>query len=165
MYDSTENLICTCIFGQSIQLFSNMSRLQQDIDDLDRMVDTGAQKDAIRSQIRLISREVSALEIDFTHLAENLENLQATQIQQSVSAPVDAFEHRRGLFYKTGDPIPFCPHCFEADDRKIHLSGPVPMMDESIEYWECYTCDHDYHAKQGGIFLASQARPGRRRRK
>ena len=46
-----------------------MKALQEDIDDLDRMVDTGAQKDAIRSQIRLISREVAALETDYARLA------------------------------------------------------------------------------------------------
>jgi hypothetical protein len=39
-----------------------MTRLQQDIDHLDRLVDGNAAKDEIRSQIRLISREVAALE-------------------------------------------------------------------------------------------------------
>jgi hypothetical protein len=39
-----------------------MSSLQQDINDLDRLVDGNAAKDEIRSQIRLISREVAALE-------------------------------------------------------------------------------------------------------
>jgi hypothetical protein len=48
-----------------------MQTLQDDIGDLDRMVDTGAQKDAIRSQIRLIAREVSALETDYASLAGN----------------------------------------------------------------------------------------------
>jgi hypothetical protein len=43
-----------------------MKTLQEDIDDLDRMVDTDAKKDAIRSQIRLIAREVAALEADYT---------------------------------------------------------------------------------------------------
>ena len=37
-----------------------MKTLFEDIDDLDRMVDTGAAKDAVRSQIRLIAREVAA---------------------------------------------------------------------------------------------------------
>jgi len=41
-----------------------MKTLQEDIDDLDRMVDRGAAKDAIRSQIRLISREVAALQAE-----------------------------------------------------------------------------------------------------
>ena len=47
-----------------------MKTLQEDIDDIDRMVDTGAQKDAIRSQIRLVSREVAALEADYARLAQ-----------------------------------------------------------------------------------------------
>jgi hypothetical protein len=53
-----------------------MPTLQADIDDLDRMVDTGAQKDAIRSQIRLIAREVAALEADYANLAQAHANLQ-----------------------------------------------------------------------------------------
>ena len=47
-----------------------MKTLQDDIDDLDRMVDTGAAKDAIRSQIRLISREVAALQARNAGLVE-----------------------------------------------------------------------------------------------
>ena len=42
-----------------------MSKLQDDIDDLDRMVDGNAAKHEIRSQIRLVSREVAALEAAF----------------------------------------------------------------------------------------------------
>lgn len=53
-----------------------MNTLQEDIDDLDRMVDTDAQKDAIRSQIRLISREVSALQADHAQLVDRHANLQ-----------------------------------------------------------------------------------------
>jgi hypothetical protein len=45
-----------------------MPNLRQDIDDLDRMVDTGATKDAVRSQIRLIDREVVALQSDHASL-------------------------------------------------------------------------------------------------
>jgi hypothetical protein len=48
-----------------------MKTLQEDIDDIDRMVDTGAQKDEIRSQIRLVAREVAALEADYSSLAES----------------------------------------------------------------------------------------------
>jgi hypothetical protein len=47
-----------------------MNTLQQDIEDLDRMVDGGADKDKIRSQIRLIAREVAALETDYASLAQ-----------------------------------------------------------------------------------------------
>lgn len=50
--------------------------LQEDIDDLDRMVDTDAAKDAIRSQIRLIGREIAALEADYSQLADSHSKLQ-----------------------------------------------------------------------------------------
>ena len=140
----------------------NMASLPQDIDDLDRMVDTGAQKDAIRSQIRLIGREVAALEADYSRLAEDHEKLKAAQAIPSPAAPSDGFEFRRGLYYKAGDPIPFCPHCWEASSRRIHLSGPIEMMNREIEYWECHTCDKDYDAKADENFRARPARPGRR---
>jgi len=48
-----------------------MKTLQEDIDDLDRMVDTGAAKDAIRSQIRLVAREIAALQADYDGLASS----------------------------------------------------------------------------------------------
>jgi len=55
-----------------------MKTLQEDIDDLDRMIDTGAAKDAIRSQIRLIAREVAALEANNMSLLEAHATLQQT---------------------------------------------------------------------------------------
>lgn len=58
----------------------NMTRLIEDIDDLDRMVDRNAQKDAIRAQIRLVGREVAALEADHARLAEDHEKLQAAHL-------------------------------------------------------------------------------------
>ena len=47
-----------------------MKTIHEDIDDLDRMVDTDAPKHAVRSQIRLIAREGAALEADYSRLAE-----------------------------------------------------------------------------------------------
>ena len=54
-----------------------MIALQKDIDDLDRMVDAGASKDAVRSQIRLIAREVATLEADYSSLAQTHQTLYA----------------------------------------------------------------------------------------
>ena len=50
-----------------------MKTLQEDIDDLDRMVDNNAAKDAVRSQIRLLAREVAALEAAYGHLSSEHE--------------------------------------------------------------------------------------------
>ena len=48
-----------------------MQTLQNDLDNLDRMVDGGSAKDEIRSQVRLMSREVAALETDYSRLAQD----------------------------------------------------------------------------------------------
>jgi hypothetical protein len=127
-----------------------MNRLHQDIDELDRMVDTDAPKDAIRSQIRLIGREVAALETDYASLSEQHAQLQAAQAPPIADPPL---EHRRGLYYAASDPIPFCPHCWEAWHRRIHLSGPVPLFDSAMERWDCYTCQTTYAAKPDENFL------------
>lgn len=47
-----------------------MRALQDDIDDLDRMIENGSPKHEIRSQIRLIAREVASLQERYSHLAE-----------------------------------------------------------------------------------------------
>jgi hypothetical protein len=62
-----------------------MKTLQDDIDDLDRMVDTGAAKDAIRSQIRPIAREVAALHADNATLAQAHSELHAG-LEERISA-------------------------------------------------------------------------------
>jgi cytidylate kinase len=54
-----------------------MKTLLEDMDDLDRMVDTGAPKDAVRSQIRLVAREVAALQTDYSGLEQLYSDLHA----------------------------------------------------------------------------------------
>jgi transposase len=82
-----------------------MSRLQQDIDDLDRMVDGNAAKDEIRSQIRLISRGVAALEAaDYERLEQIARFSETNYIRHlterhdmSVSQLVSAFENAKSI--------------------------------------------------------------------
>ena len=144
-----------------------MASLEQDLDDLDRMVDTGAPKDAIRSQIRLITREVATLQTELARTVEDHQKLQAEHAKlkatQVIPAPTDKLQFRRGLYYQGADPIPFCPQCWESSNKKIHLSGPIEMMNPEVEYWECHICNHDYSAKGGENFLARTARPLSRR--
>jgi hypothetical protein len=49
-----------------------MRTLLDDVDDLDRMVDSGAEAEKILSQIRFIAREVAELEADYSALAQTL---------------------------------------------------------------------------------------------
>ncbi len=63
-----------------------MKTLQDHLDDLDRMVDTGhATKDAVRSQIAFIGREIAALQADYARLAQTLAKLQEahTKLQEA----------------------------------------------------------------------------------
>lgn len=138
-----------------------MNRLQQDIDELDRMVDTDAAKEAIRSQIRLIGREVAALESDYASLADKCAQLQAAQTASGTTEPL--LQHKRGLYFATEDPVPFCPHCLEAWHRRIHLSGPVPLFEAENERYDCHTCGMHYVAKPNENFLAVHPDSGRRK--
>jgi len=54
-----------------------MITLKDDIENLDRMIDGDTPKDKIRSQIRLIAREVAALEADYAGLAQAHSELQS----------------------------------------------------------------------------------------
>ena len=69
-----------------------MRTIHEDLDDLDRMVDGDAPKDKIRSQIRLISREVATLEADYARLAQALEesNAALAELQKEHSEFKDA---------------------------------------------------------------------------
>lgn len=124
-----------------------MSRFPQDFDDLERLIDGNAAKDEIRSQLRFIAREVAALEADYARAVEEHQQFQLSQSQPSL-------EHTRGVYYASGDPVPFCPHCYESGTgERIHLSGPVPLFDSTMERWDCYTCNTTYAAKRGENFL------------
>jgi len=54
-----------------------MRTLLEHIDDLDRLVDNGADKPKIRSQIAFIGREVAALQADYGNLSEAFQKLTA----------------------------------------------------------------------------------------
>jgi chromosome segregation ATPase len=85
-------------------------RLHQDIDDLDRMVDGNSAKDEIRSQIRLVAREVASLEADYTRLAQahsNLikehEELKATHLELQNSKKAESSAGMKATFKKYQD--------------------------------------------------------------
>jgi hypothetical protein len=76
-----------------------MRTLQEHLDDLDRMVDSGTSVAKIRSQIAFIGREVAALQADYANLADNHVKLQdensrlkPSQTPSPVDVPVDLSE-------------------------------------------------------------------------
>jgi hypothetical protein len=93
-----------------------MTRLQDDIDALDRMVDGGSPKDAIRSQIRLIEGQVTALEADYARLSGDHTELQAahTKLQAAQQTPPAEV------------PAEVCPFCRKRTAQLIQIK-PSPI--------------------------------------
>jgi len=121
-----------------------MSRISKDFDELERLIDENAEKDDIKSQLRFIATEVATLEAQYATLEQEHAELQAAH----------ALEHRRGVYYARGDPIPFCPNCYEASaGKRIHLYGPVAMMDPAAQGWDCYACNTAYTAEPNRNFV------------
>ena len=129
-----------------------MTRILQDLDDLDRLVDGGAAKDEVRSQIRVIQTQVAMLQAEFATLAQEHQRLQLAQ-----SLP--PLQHVRGVYYMSGDPVPFCPRCYEIQQKRIHLFGPIELMNSSVERWDCHACNKYYAANPEENFTPGQIRP------
>lgn len=70
--------------------------IHDDLDHLDRLVDGGAAKDEIRSQIRLIAREIAALEADLTAFAQGHAQLKEehAQLQQAHTKLIEEKKNR-----------------------------------------------------------------------
>jgi hypothetical protein len=117
-----------------------MSRISQDLQELERMIDDG-ETDKIKSQLRFIAEQVSTLEAQYASLEQENADFQAAHAEPTM-------QHRRGLYYASGDPIPFCPRCYEAQTPAgVHLFGPVPRWANTTgERWECHTCNTAYVA-------------------
>ena len=127
----------------------DMSRISQDFDELERLINENAEKDDIKSQLRFVVGQVATLEAQYATLEQEHAKLQAAH----------ALEHRRGVYYASGDPVPFCPNCYEASaGKRIHLYGPVPLMGAKAERWDCYTCNTAYAAKPGENFMPHKKR-------
>jgi hypothetical protein len=135
-----------------------MASLQQDIDDLDRMVDTGAQKDAIRSQIRLISREVAALEADYASLAEHHTKLKAAQIPPSVGAPPEVLDKTAEMILVI---IADTPGKFEQSQIIRQLRLEPAKGDYYFDQLEKQKFIHPVHARMGGSWIYEALPAGR----
>ena len=74
-----------------------MQSIHQDLDDLDRLVANGAAVDQIRSQIRLISREASAIQEYHARLAEERAALESQNASLASELSEIKAKNQRGL--------------------------------------------------------------------
>ena len=58
-----------------------------------------------------------------------------------------ALSHHKQLYFSEGDPIPYCPRCWETNDKLIHLFRSRGQYAAGVHGWECHTCLYDYFTK------------------
>lgn len=65
------------------------------------------------------------------------------EIEKAIEQEQD-MEFRMPFYYKGEDPHPFCPKCWEANRKAIHLKGPIndQMMGTS---YHCYECKNTFY--------------------
>ena len=52
-------------------------------------------------------------------------------------------EYKQPFYYGPGDPIPYCPICWESDRKKIHLNGPHDIPGEQ-PFYKCLKCNNNF---------------------
>ena len=62
---------------------------------------------------------------------------------QEVNAKKKNFVFRERFYWKNGDDRPFCPKCWEKDEKQIHLSGPRKYYKRTRHY--CEVCQTSYY--------------------
>ncbi len=97
-----------------------------------------------------IASSVADLSLELANA--NLQLAEVVNENAELRAELDALKRRAeavenlefqedGYYYKAGDEIPFCPHCYEAENRAIHLSKS-PAVSSFV--YSCQTCGNDY---------------------
>lgn len=84
-----------------------------------------------------LEEEVLALNRDNRNLSDQVSNL-----QQKLSFS-SKLTHKPPLYYAENDPAPFCPRCWENDQKPIHLVGQNNQYD-------CPLCLHYYWREAHG---------------
>ena len=88
--------------------------------------------------IELYKKMVDLQSKIFELTQENLATKEKIRDLESSSKIRDELKFKQPYYYKEGDQVPFCPHCWEANRLPIHLSGPNHNNDRSVYY----TCNH-----------------------
>ncbi len=79
---------------------------------------------------RIVSKEIDELSQSLRH--------PECDIKEKIK-----FIFHNNLLWLQGDKAPFCPVCYEVNEKQIHMLLKEASNDyESWEYYECHTCDH-----------------------
>ena len=115
--------------------------------EITELLKRGAMHDA-QEKIMALREGALLLEEENLTLRKKVSEMEA-ELQRKRS-----FHHVRQLYYADGDAVPFCPRCWESQNKAVHLFGPVPMVNKNVEFFECHVCGYDYSAKKREPFSA-----------
>lgn len=108
---------------------------------------TGALKDA--GKLEAIGQVID-LQLMLSGLIEK--NCQLTDENRARSEKLklkDAMIFRKPLYYQDGDKAPFCPNCWESDEKAAHLIGPNCEVGDT--YWWCKRCEETHYTRINGV--------------
>ena len=103
----------------NVKEIANLVKKIDDIDLYRRIIE-------LESEIIELTRENHELKVDNHDLKEKL-NLS------------EALVFRKPFYYKENDDTPYCPRCWEADRKAIHLNGPIEDMGDHYHF--CPVCN------------------------
>jgi hypothetical protein len=64
------------------------------------------------------------------------------KLKKQTETKKDLVQKKNKLYYTKANEGPFCPRCYEADNKKISLH------DQGNSYWMCPECDHTFHPEE-----------------
>jgi hypothetical protein len=68
-----------------------------------------------------LEREIVELTVQIGSLEEENEELKRTL------SLIKKMGFKKPFYYQEGDPVPFCPRCWEKEKRPVHLLGPIKV--------------------------------------
>lgn len=98
----------------------------------------------LREKIQLLREEALELqEENFKLKTENKELKEKSELQ-------DKMKRKRNVYYLEGDEDPHCPHCYEKDQKPIHLIYKCNFANKMIH--RCPVCSSEYSVIGNGDF-------------
>jgi len=109
---------------------------------------------SIDLQEKLMQLREEALELQEENLTlkkENLKSKEQIELQEKV-------HFKKKVYYRDGDPIPFCPYCYEKSKLLIHLSQETGAAGKEQEIYRCQECGTEYSSIRGEEFTIYSGR-------
>ena len=90
-------------------------------------------------------RKIVELEGEIVELTRQKRSLEEkTETLEKLLALKQEMVFKKPFYYQDKDPHPYCPKCWEADKKAIHLDGPSRI--ERSQRYDCQNCkNHFYH--------------------